>query len=138
MYKIGEVAKLTGLSVKTIRYYHDIGLVEALKGDNGYRYYQPVQLGHLQFLGNCRELGFSLPQSKQLLSLYGDQQRHAAEVKTIAMQHLKEVEQRIQQLQQLRSSLTAMVDCCHGGERPECPILEGLAGASRLQHLATS
>ncbi len=127
MLKIGEVAKQTGLSVKTIRYYHDIGLVQALKADNGYRYYNADKVEQLRFLGNCRSLGFSLLQSKQLLSLYVDEARNAEEVKTIARQHLLEVEQRIQQLQQLHQSLASLVDCCQGGSRPECPILEGLA-----------
>ncbi|WP_163132433.1 MerR family DNA-binding protein [Agarivorans sp. Alg241-V36] len=127
MIKIGEAAKLSGLSIKTVRYYHDVGLVEALKAANGYRYYNELQIRHLRFLGNCRELGFSLSQSQQLLSLYVDKQRSASEVKHIAIEHLSEIEQRIEQLQQLQHSLAKMVDCCHGDARPDCPIIDGLA-----------
>ncbi|MGY5450329.1 MerR family DNA-binding protein [Agarivorans sp. MS3-6] len=133
MYKIGEMAKRCGLSVKTVRYYHDIGLVEALKADNGYRYYRAEQIAHLQFLANCRQLGFGLPQSKQLLSLYVDKQRSAGEVKKIAQQHLLEIEQRIEQLQQLHHSLAVVVECCQGGQRPDCPIIEGLASGQGLE-----
>ncbi|MPW27997.1 MerR family transcriptional regulator [Agarivorans sp. B2Z047] len=129
MFKIGEVAKLSGLSVKTVRYYHDVGLVKAIKADNGYRYYRQEQVTHLRFLGNCRELGFSLLQSQQLLSLYVDKQRCASEVKAIATEHLTEIEQRIEQLQQLQQSLTSMVNCCRGDARPDCPIIDGLAAS---------
>ncbi|CAG8999387.1 MAG: HTH-type transcriptional regulator CueR [Candidatus Celerinatantimonas neptuna] len=130
--KIGEVAKRSGLSVKTVRYYHDIGLVKAQRSENGYRSYNREQLDHLCFLGNCRKIGFSLAQCEQLLSLYIDKNRASCDVKRIASVHLAEIEARMSQLEQLRLSLLTMMDCCAGDDHPDCPILDSLAGHSSL------
>ncbi|MFM2486019.1 MerR family DNA-binding protein [Celerinatantimonas yamalensis] len=130
--KIGEVAKRCGLSVKTVRYYHDIGLVKASRADNGYRSYSQAQLDQLQFLGNCRKIGFSLSQCEQLLSLYVDKHRASSDVQRIANTHLHEIEARLNQLNQLRESLHQLVGCCAGNELPNCPILDSLAGHSSL------
>lgn len=126
--KIGEVAKRCGLSVKTVRYYHDIGLVKADRLANGYRSYGQRQLDQLRFLGNCRKIGFSLEQCEQLLSLYVDRNRASADVKKIAAAHLDEIESRLAQLSQLRDSLHQLMDCCAGDDHPDCPILDSLAG----------
>lgn len=133
--KIGEVAKRSGLSVKTVRYYHDIGLVKAQRAENGYRSYNRQQLDHLCFLGNCRRIGFSLAQCEQLLSLYINKQRASGDVKRIASIHLEEIESRMSQLEQLRRSLLAMMDCCAGDDHPDCPILDSLAGHSSLENI---
>ncbi|MFM2475752.1 Cu(I)-responsive transcriptional regulator [Celerinatantimonas sp. MCCC 1A17872] len=131
--KIGEVAKRCGLSVKTVRYYHDIGLVRAQRADNGYRSYSQAQLDQLRFLGNCRKIGFSLEQCEQLLSLYVNKNRASSDVRRIANAHLSEIEERIAQLSKLRDSLHQLVGCCAGNNLPDCPILDSLAGHSSLQ-----
>ncbi|MFM2480750.1 Cu(I)-responsive transcriptional regulator [Celerinatantimonas sp. YJH-8] len=134
--KIGEVAKRCGLSVKTVRYYHDIGLVKADRQSNGYRSYGQRQLDQLRFLGNCRKIGFSLEQCEQLLSLYVDRNRASSDVKQIAGAHLHEIESRIGQLTQLRDSLHTLIDCCAGDDHPNCPILDSLAGHSATTEIA--
>ncbi|GGZ10566.1 MULTISPECIES: Cu(I)-responsive transcriptional regulator [Shewanella] len=132
--KIGDVAKATGLSIKSIRYYHDIGLVQAERGDNGYREYNSSQLEALQFVQHCRELGFSIEECKDLLQLKHDPQRCASDVKRLASEHLKVLEQRMASLADLHAELSELVNQCHGGDSPDCPIIEGLSGKSCCHH----
>ncbi|MGI2260074.1 Cu(I)-responsive transcriptional regulator [Shewanella sp. GXUN23E] len=125
--KIGEVAKRTGMTIKSIRYYHDIGLITAQRGDNGYRVYREQDIAALQFVHHCRELGFSLEDCQALLSLRNDQARTSAEVKRLAMAHLAEVDTRIRKLNTLKKELKALVDECSGDESTECAIINGLS-----------
>ncbi|GGI78519.1 MerR family transcriptional regulator [Shewanella hanedai] len=125
--KIGEVAKLTGLSVKSIRYYHDINLVHGVKGENGYREYDTPQVNSLKFIHHCRELGFSLDDCRSLLDLKLDNLRDAEEVKALAREHLQEISQRIIKLQTLETQLSQLVKDCRGGAQPDCAILTGLS-----------
>ncbi|QYJ87993.1 MerR family DNA-binding protein [Shewanella mesophila] len=128
--KIGEVAKQTGLSVKSIRYYHDIGLVCAERGANGYRSYGTAQIDELHFLHHCRELGFTLEDCRALLSLKSDKSRSAEDVKQIANIHLQEVNRRIAQLHNLKQQLSELIHACAGGEQPDCAILKELSAKS--------
>ncbi|MCF1428789.1 MAG: Cu(I)-responsive transcriptional regulator [Shewanella sp.] len=129
--KIGKVAKRTGMTVKSIRYYHDIGLVTAHRGDNGYRVYREQDIAALQFVHHCRELGFSLEDCQALLSLRNDEARTSAEVKRLASQHLQEVETKITKLNALKQELKALVDECKGDEGADCAIIKGLGSQCR-------
>ncbi|QLE85867.1 MULTISPECIES: Cu(I)-responsive transcriptional regulator [Shewanella] len=124
--KIGEVAKRVGLSVKTIRYYHDIGLVVGQRGDNGYREYSPQSIEALSFIQQSRALGFTLEDCKALLDLQNNHHRKAADVKALAAHHLDDIDNRISQLQDLRGQLARLIEDCQGGEQPDCAILAGL------------
>lgn len=125
--KIGHVAKATGLSVKSIRYYHDIGLVKGQRGSNGYREYNPSHVEALSFIHHCRSLGFTLDDCRALLDLKINQSRHAKDVKTLAKQHLTAISDKIVQLQILEQQLSHLVHDCEGGEQPNCAILTGLS-----------
>jgi MerR family copper efflux transcriptional regulator len=125
---IGEAARRSGLSAKTIRYYEDTGLIApAARAENGYRDYSDTDLHKLRFVRHARGLGFSVDECSQLLSLYQDKTRQSADVKAIAEKHLSDVEDKIRELQELRNTLSHLVTCCHGDNRPDCPILEGIA-----------
>lgn len=125
---ISQAAKHTGLSNKTIRYYESIGLVSpASRGANGYRLYGEQQLKELRFVHQARDLGFTLDECRELLTLYNDHSRKSADVKTIARNRMEDIDQKILQLQTMKDSLTRLVDCCHGNDRPDCPILDGLS-----------
>lgn len=124
--KIGEVAKHTGLSVKSIRYYHDIGLVCAERNDAGYRVYRHRDIESLKFVHQCRDLGFSLEDCKLLLDLRNNDSRNAEDVKQLTRNHLAYVELQISKLQNLRSQLQQMVSECQGGEQPHCTIIDSL------------
>ncbi|QDZ91604.1 MerR family transcriptional regulator [Shewanella decolorationis] len=124
--KIGEVAKHTGLSVKSIRYYHDIGLVCGERNEAGYRVYRHRDIESLKFVHQCRDLGFSLEDCKLLLGLRNNDSRNAEDVKQLTRNHLAYVEGQIGKLQNLRSQLQQMVSECQGGEQPHCAIIDSL------------
>ncbi|WP_413716956.1 Cu(I)-responsive transcriptional regulator [Silicimonas sp. MF1-12-2] len=127
---IGDVASASGLPAKTIRYYEDIGLVRPARSENGYRHFRETDFHKLAFLGRARSLGFTIEECRTLMSLYEDRDRASADVKKIAEEHLERVEQKIGELQSLRSTLKHLVTSCHGDARPDCPILDDLAGES--------
>lgn len=124
--KIGEVAKHTGLSVKSIRYYHDIGLVCGERNEAGYRVYRHRDIESLKFVHQCRDLGFSLEDCKLLLGLRNNDSRNAEDVKQLTRNHLAYVEDQIGKLQNLRCQLQQMVSECQGGEQPHCAIIDSL------------
>ncbi|OED35557.1 Cu(I)-responsive transcriptional regulator [Chromatiales bacterium (ex Bugula neritina AB1)] len=120
---IGDVAVRSGLTDKTIRYYESIGLVSPLRGENGYRTFRESDVHKLVFLSRARGLGFSIEDCRNLLQLYEDETRSSSEVKSIARQHLQGIDTKIASLQQMRDSLSVLIDSCAGDNRPECPIL---------------
>ncbi len=126
---IGEAAERSGLSAKTIRYYEQVGLVDAERRENGYRRYGPREVQTLRFLNRARGLGFSMEDCRVLLSLYRDDGRASADVKAIAQGHLSEVDAKIAELQSLRAEMVRLIDACAGDHRPDCPILDELSTA---------
>ncbi len=124
---IGDVADLSGLPAKTIRYYEDIGLVEPLRSTNGYRSFRQSDVHKLAFLGRARALGFTIEDCRSLLKLYADTDRASAEVKQIAEEHLDRIDRKIAELTEMRATLSHLVDACAGDHRPHCPILADLA-----------
>ena len=128
---IGQAARRSGLSAKMIRYYESIGLLKpALRSDSGYRLYQQEDLHSLAFIKRSRDLGFSLEEVARLLTLWQDRQRASADVKALAMQHIDELNRRIEELVSLRDTLGELVSHCQGDERPDCPILKDLANGA--------
>lgn len=127
MMNVRDTAARTGLPAKTIRYYDDIGLVVADRRNNGYRDYGDRAIQKLAFLKRARQLGFSLDDCRQLLSLYEDTSRESADVKSLAEAHLAEVDARLEELQHLRQTLAHLIHSCRGDDRPDCPILADLA-----------
>lgn len=125
---IGRVAEASGLPPKTIRYYEDIGLISPDRGVNGYRDYSDNDTHRLKFLQRSRSLGFSIEECRLLLSLYDDKHRASADVKALAKQKIMEIEEKIAQLRSLKATLSDLVHHCHGDSRPDCPILDDLAG----------
>jgi Cu(I)-responsive transcriptional regulator len=126
---IGEAAQASGLNAKTIRYYEDIGLIRPDRRGNNYRDYSANALHSLTFLARARALGFSIEDCRQLLSLYEDRSRASADVRGLAEAHIAEIDTKIAELKAMRGTLSKLVHACHGDERPDCPILEDLAGA---------
>ena len=125
---IGQAAKRTGLSVKTIHYYESIGLVTANRKNNGYRDYEEALVHKLAFVQRARGLGFAIDECRALLSLYEDRSRASKDVLEIAQIKLKDIERKLQDLHSLHDTLSHLVNACRGDEHPDCPILEGLAG----------
>lgn len=128
---IGEAAALSGLPPKTIRYYEDIGLIRPARAENGYRDYREADTHKLVFLARARSLGFTIEDCRVLISLYEDRNRASADVKEIAGRHMRSIDRKVAELQSMRHTLAHLIQACEGDHRPECPILDDLAGAVR-------
>lgn len=126
---IGAAADQANLPAKTIRYYEEIDLVHPARSENGYRDYSEADVHRLRFLQRSRSLGFTIDECRLLLSLYDDENRASADVKAIAEAKIVEVDRKIAELQGLRATLSSLARNCHGDERPDCPIINDLAGA---------
>lgn len=124
---IGQVAKSSGIPVKTIRYYEEIGFIRPDRDANGYRNFDDRDLHKLAFIGRARSLGFTIEECRALWR-YEDQSRASADVKRLAMDHLKDIDAKIAALKSMRDTLSNLVTSCAGDDRPDCPILNDLAG----------
>jgi MerR family copper efflux transcriptional regulator len=128
---IGQAAAASGITAKMIRHYESVGLIrQSARNVSGYRTYTETDVHTLRFIKRARSLGFSLEQIGDLLSLWQDAGRASADVKAIALEHVAELEKRIAELSEMRDTLTHLAACCHGDQRPDCPILQGLAERS--------
>ena len=132
---IGDAARRAGLPAKTIRYYESVGLVVPDRGENDYRDFAESDVHKLAFLARARSLGFAISDCRTLLSLYEDRERASADVKRIAEEHLSAIDHKIQELEGMRSTLRNLADHCMGNHRPDCPILDDLAGATAIARL---
>ena len=125
---IKEAAARSGLPAKTIRYYEDIGLLRPARGANGYRDFSERDAHTLAFLARARSLGFTVEDCRALLALYQDRHRASADVKGVATAHLRRIEDKLTELQAMKATLESLVEHCDGDQRPDCPILDDLAG----------
>lgn len=126
---IGQAAEAAGVNAKMIRYYESISLIsEANRTDSGYRQYTERDVQTLRFIKRSRDLGFSIERIKTLLSLWEDHGRKSGDVKKLARQYIEELDHDIQKLQSIRDQVQHLADCCQGNNRPDCPIIEDLAG----------
>jgi MerR family copper efflux transcriptional regulator len=125
---IGDAAKASGVSAKMIRHYESVGLFpEAQRTQAGYRLYGEKELSTLRFIRHSRDLGFSIEQIRELLGLWQNRRRPSRHVKALAQAHIQELEEKLQELQAMKATLEHLVHCCHGDDRPDCPIIDTLA-----------
>ena len=125
---IGKAAKLSGLTVKTVRYYSDIGIIKPLIDSNtGYRSFSETELAKLQFLAKARKFDFSLDECRELLALYEKRDRSSKEVKALTLEKIAEIDTKLSDLNMLRAQLNTLASACKGDDRPDCPILEALS-----------
>ena len=129
---IGQASTASGVSAKMIRYYESIGLIKpANRSESGYRQYSDTEVRSLRFIKRSRDLGFSLERIKTLIGLWQDTTRKSGDVKQLARQHIDELNEDISKLKSIRDQLQHLADCCHGDNRPDCPILDDLAKPGR-------
>lgn len=126
---IGEVGRQSGVSSRMVRHYESLGLLPQVhRSDGGYRQYSEAEVHTLRFIKRARDLGFSMAEIAELVSLWHNRRRASASVRRIAQKHADELAQRIAAMQAMQQTLAHLVHCCQGNERPECPILDDLAG----------
>lgn len=129
LYNIGEASAATGVSAKMIRHYEGAGLIpKAGRTFAGYRLYADVDLHRLRFIKRSRNLGFSMKQIETLLALWSDKHRASSEVKRLAQAHAAELGEKIGEMQAMQRTLLVLSQHCRGNQRPDCPILDDLAG----------
>ncbi|HVK33961.1 MAG TPA: Cu(I)-responsive transcriptional regulator [Burkholderiaceae bacterium] len=125
---ISAASRASGVSAKMIRHYESLGLVPGVRrSESGYRQYDQTTVHLLRFIRRARDLGFDTKEIAALLALWRNKRRSSAEVKRIALQHVDGLEARIAALQSMQRTLSHLAHCCHGDERPDCPILDDLA-----------
>ena len=125
---ISQAAKLSGLSVKTVRYYADIKMVEPARNlQSGYRSYSNDDVAKLNFVGKARRFNFSIDECRELVSLYQDKNRSSKEVKKITLEKICEIDKKLKELKDLRNELSYLAKNCHGDDRPNCPILDAFS-----------
>lgn len=125
---IGDAAARSGVSAKMLRHYESLGLLpKVARTEAGYRLYSDSDVHTLRFIRRARDLGFSIAEISELLALWQDRRRASSEVKRIAKSHIADLERRLAEMQAMKLALEQLVSCCRGDERPDCPILDGLA-----------
>ena len=129
MLNIGAAAAAAGVSAKMIRHYEESGLIPKVgRTSAGYRTYRASDVHLLRFIRRARDLGFSMKEIQGLLGLWMNRRRASSDVKRLAMKHVEELDARITELQAMRRTLVELAKSCHGDHRPDCPILDDLAG----------
>src|ERR1700739_1238550 len=125
---IGAAARESGVSARMIRHYESVGLLPAAaRTCTGYRKYTPADVHMLRFIRHSRELGFSIDQIQELLSLWQNRTRRSREVKALVRAHVQELNVKLDSLQAVKAALENLSRCCRGDDRPDCPIIEALA-----------
>ena len=126
---IGQAAAQSGVSAKMLRHYESLGLLgKVTRTDSGYRQYSQTEVHTLRFIKRSRDLGFSMVEIAELVNLWQNRRRASASVKRIAQKHVDELSVRIEAMQAMQRSLQNLLHTCHGDDRPDCPILDDLAG----------
>jgi MerR family transcriptional regulator, mercuric resistance operon regulatory protein len=139
---IGELFRLTGVNIETIRYYEKIKMLPApLRTEGGHRIYGPKEAGILAFIRRGRELGFTLDEIRALLNLGGPGKASCGQVRDIAAHHLEHIRTKIADLVKLEKLLAKTIAKCSGDTVPECPVIDILAPqierpVSRIRGLA--
>ncbi len=126
-FAIGELSRLTGVNIETVRYYERIEMLPApTRTEGGRRVYGPVQVQTLKFIRRSRELGFTLYEIRNLLGLV--EAGHACgEVKAAALLHLDSIRGKIADLRRMERTLARTAALCEGGDAPNCPIVNALS-----------
>ena len=127
--KRGKLAKLAGCNIETIRYYENIGLLPIIgRTESGHRLYSTNDQERLRFILRSRELGFSIDELRDMLSLVDRNAYTCANILAATTKHIGVVEAKISDLQRIKASLEGMVSKCSGDEVPDCPVIDDLFG----------
>ncbi len=126
-YAIGELSRLSGVKIETIRYYEKIGIMpEPGRTPSGYRQFGHQHLKRLSFVRKSRNLGFTLKEVRALLSMVDQDNFSCGEIHAITLEHLAEIDAKMAALRKLKSVLGRMANQCSQGDVPECPVIDAL------------
>lgn len=126
--KISEIAKASGLTVKSIRYYESVGLIpQPERNINGYRSYCQSVLPTLKLISKARTAGFSVAECKELVELFENPQRHSADVHEVVCQKIAAIDEQMKQLKQIKTELVELADSCENDDHASCAILNSLS-----------
>ena len=130
---IGEASRQSAMSAKMIRHYESLGLLtKVARSDSGYRQYDDAAVHTLRFIRRARDLGFGTGEIANLLALWRNRKRASSQVKRIALEHAADLRRRVEAMQAMQRTLEHLAHCCAGDARPDCPILDDLAGERAL------
>ena len=125
---IGKAASLSGLTIKTVRYYSDIGIIKPdTHSKTGYRYFSDDDVAKLQFVGKARKFNFGIDECRELLALYENKERSNKDVKKITLEKISEIDIKLSELKSLKNQLSKLALICKGNEKSQCPILDALS-----------
>ena len=125
---IGKDASLAGLTVKTVRYYSDIGIIKPdIHTKTGYRHFSSDDVAKLQFVGKARKFNFGIEECRELLALYENKDRPSKDVKKITLEKIREIDIKLSELNSLKGQLSKLALICEGNEESQCPILDALS-----------
>ena len=125
---IGKAASLSGLTVKTVRYYSDIGIIKPdIHSKTGYRHFSNDDVAKLQFVGKARKFNFGIEECRELLALYENKDRTSKDVKKITLEKIREIDIKLSELNSLKGQLSKLALICEGNEESHCPILDALS-----------
>ncbi len=124
---IGEVSRISGCKVETIRYYERIGLLSPPARTAGrHRQYSRDHLKRLVFIRRARKLGFSLDEIRSLLGLAGAGAPNCEQVRQITLAHAQDIRQKIEDLERMDHALRQLAEQCEDGAVTNCPVIEAL------------
>jgi Hg(II)-responsive transcriptional regulator len=133
--RIGTAAEQAGVNVQTLRYYERRGLLpRPPRRGSGYREFPDDAVRIVRFIKRAQDLGFTLDEIEELLRLRQDKGRDRARIRSVAERRVRQIEQKIAELQAMKRALSHLVHCCEEESTLECPIIEaldGVAGGSR-------
>ena len=125
---IGQASAASGVSAKMIRYYERTDLIKSAdRSPGGYRVYTQNDIHTLQFIRRARDLGFSVLQINDLLTLWNNRKRASHDVKVLAMKHVEHLCAKVAEMEAMIASLKHLAENCTDDDRPDCPILKDLA-----------
>lgn len=132
---IGKIAQRAGVGIETVRFYEREGLIDdPPRGPSGYRHYPESVVPRLLFIKRAKDLGFTLNEIKELLSLRLDPETTCADVKQRAEVKIADIEDRIRSLRRMKKALIKLTESCSGsGPVDDCPILDALGPQERKQ-----
>jgi DNA-binding transcriptional MerR regulator len=131
-YTVGALAESTGCKAVTIRYYEKLGLLfEPMRTSAGYRLYSEAARARLLFIRRSRQLGFSLDDIRELLTVADQRESSCTAVDAKLAKQLTQVQKRIEDLRALEAEMKRLLESCHGGSIAKCRIIEALYANSR-------